>query len=37
MPLRSALCLTLSPQQKAALERLRRAHSTPQQLALRDG
>jgi putative transposase len=35
MPLRSALCLTLSPQQKAALERLRRAHSTPQQLALR--
>lgn len=35
MPLRSALCLTLSLEQKATLERLRRAHSTPQQLALR--
>ena len=35
MALRSTLCLTLSPEQKAALERLRRAHRTPQQLALR--
>ena len=35
MALRSTLCITLSPEQKTALERLRRAHSTPQQLALR--
>ena len=35
MALRSTLCLTLSPEQRAALERLRRAHRTPQQLALR--
>jgi hypothetical protein len=35
MALRSALCITLSPAQKTTLERLRRAHHTPQQLALR--
>ncbi|HEX2141611.1 MAG TPA: helix-turn-helix domain-containing protein [Candidatus Limnocylindria bacterium] len=35
MALRSTLCLTLSPEQRAALERLRRVHHTPQQLALR--
>jgi putative transposase len=35
MALRSALSITLSPEQKAALEHLRRAHRTPQQLALR--
>jgi putative transposase len=35
MALRSALCITLSPEQKTTLERLRRAHHTPQQLALR--
>lgn len=35
MALRSTLCITLSPEQKTALERLRRAHHTPQQLALR--
>lgn len=35
MALRSTLCVTLSPEQKTALERLRRAHCTPQQLALR--
>ena len=35
MALRSTSYLTLSPEQKAALERLRRAHHTPQQLALR--
>ena len=35
MALRSTLCLTLSPEQRAALDRLRRAHRTPQQLAVR--
>jgi putative transposase len=35
MALRSTWCLTLSPEQRAALERLRRAHHTPQPLALR--
>jgi putative transposase len=35
MALRSALSVALSPEQKVALERLRRAHRTPQQLALR--
>jgi transposase len=35
MALRSTLCLTLSHEQQAALERLRRTHRTPQQLALR--
>jgi transposase len=35
MALRSTLCVTLSPEQKTALARLLRAHSTPQQLALR--
>jgi putative transposase len=35
MVLRSTLSVTLSPEQKAALERLPRAHRTPQQLALR--
>ena len=35
MALRSALCITLSPEQKTTLERLRRADHTPQQLALR--
>ena len=35
MALHSTLCLTLSPEQRTALERLRRAHHTPQQLALR--
>jgi transposase len=35
MALRSTLCVTLSREQKTALERLLRAHSTPQQLALR--
>jgi putative transposase len=35
MALRSTLCVTLSPEQRAALERLRRVHHTPQQLALR--
>jgi putative transposase len=35
MALRSALCITLSPEQKTPLERLRRAHHTPQQPALR--
>jgi putative transposase len=35
MALRSALSVTLSPEQKAALEHLRRAHRTPQQLAPR--
>ena len=35
MALRSALCITLSPEQKTTLERLRRAHHTPWQLALR--
>jgi len=35
MALRSAFSVTLSPEQKTALERLRRAHHTPQQLALR--
>jgi putative transposase len=35
MPLSSALAITLSVEQQAALERLMRAHSTPQQLALR--
>ena len=34
MALRSTLSVTLSPEQKAALERLLRAHRTPQQLAL---
>ena len=33
--LRSTLSVTLSLEQKTALERLRRAHRTPQQLALR--
>jgi putative transposase len=35
MPLSSALAITLSAEQQAALERLVRAHGTPQQLALR--
>ena len=35
MALRSALSVTLSPELKSALERLRRAHRTPQQLASR--
>ena len=35
MALRSTLRLTLSPAQRTALERLRRAHRTPQQLAAR--
>jgi putative transposase len=35
MALRSTLSVALSPEQKVALERLRRAHRTPQQLALR--
>ncbi len=35
MPLRSAFSVTSSAEQKAALERLRRAHHTPRQLALR--
>ena len=35
MPLSSALAITLSTEQHAALERLVRAHSTSQQLALR--
>jgi hypothetical protein len=35
MPLSSALTITLSAGQQAALERLVRAHGTPQQLALR--
>ena len=35
MALHSTLCLTLSPEQRTALKRLRRAHHTPQQLALR--
>jgi transposase len=35
MALRSALGITLSPEQKTTLERLRRTHHTPQQLALR--
>ena len=35
MALRSAFSVTLSPEQKTALERLHRAHHTPQQLALR--
>ena len=35
MPLTSALSITLSVEEQAALERMVRAHSTPQQLALR--
>ena len=35
MPLSSALAITLSAEQRAALERLVRAHSAPQQLAVR--
>jgi hypothetical protein len=35
MPLTSALTITLSAEQQAELERLVRAHSTPQQLAVR--
>ncbi|HEU4524718.1 MAG TPA: helix-turn-helix domain-containing protein [Gemmatimonadales bacterium] len=35
MALRSTLSVTLSREQKTALERLRRAHRTPQRLALR--
>ena len=35
MPLSSALTITLSAEQHAALERMVRAHGTPQQLALR--
>ncbi len=35
MPLTSALAISLSAEQQAALERLMRAHGTPQQRALR--
>jgi putative transposase len=35
MPLTSALSITLGAEQQAALERMVRAHTTPQQLALR--